>query len=96
MPFEKFKLVNYTDVWGNEEGGYDVMQLTIEQSNVLIQEDCTEKDLLKHLVLLGFLTTTDRRRVRVDMTNGDMYEIYAVKDKYPMGRFEKVYDKGVE
>ena len=88
---DNFKLVNYTDVWGNEKDGYEVNNLCIERDNLKIHEDCTEKDLLNNLVEIGFLITSDKRRVRVDMQDWDMMEIYAVKGREPIGRLEKKY-----
>ena len=88
---DNFKLVNYTDVWGNEKDGYGVNNLCVERDDLKIHKDCTEKDLLNNLVDIGFLTTSDKRRVRIDMLEWDMMEIYAVKGNQPIGRLEKKY-----
>ena len=88
---DNFKLVNYTDVLGNEKDGYEVNNLCVEREDLKIHEDCTEKDLLNNLVGIGFLTTSDKRRVRIDMLEWDMMEIYAVKGNQPIGRLEKKY-----
>lgn len=81
----KYTLVNYFDVWGNEEEGYEINNLCNEVEGITITEDASEKDILKYLVQIGFLTTSDRRKVRIDTTDGDMMEIYAVKGNYPIG-----------
>ena len=85
----KWKLVNYFDVWGDEEGGWQVNNLCTEFDDLNITDDATDKDILDYLKNIGFLTTSDRRRVYLaDM--GDMIEIYQRKDNYPLGRLERV------
>lgn len=85
----KYTLVNYFDVWGNEKEGYEINNLCNEVEGITITDDATEKDILKYLVQIGFLTTSDRRKVRIDTTDGDMMEIYAVKGNYPIGSLRR-------
>lgn len=86
----KWKLVNYFDVWGDKEGGWQVNNLCIEFDDLNITDDATDKDILDYLKKIGFLTTSDRRRVYLD-DMGDMIEIYQRKDNYPLGRLERVW-----
>ena len=85
----KYTLVNYFDVWGNEEEGYEINNLCNEAEGITITDDASEKDILKYLVQIGFLTTSDRRKVRIDTTDWDMMEIYAVKGNYPIGSLRR-------
>lgn len=85
----KYTLVNYFDVWGNEKEGYEINNLCNEVEGITITDDATEKDVLKYLVQIGFLTTSDRRKVRIDTTDWDMMEIYAVKGNYPIGSLRR-------
>lgn len=87
----KYTLVNYFDVWGNAKDGWEVNNLCNETTGITITDDASEKDVLNYLKLIGFLTTSDRRQVRVDMTDGDMMEIYAVKDNYPLGSLRREF-----
>lgn len=87
----KYTLVNYFDVWGNAKDGWEVNNLCNETTGITITDDASEKDVLNYLKLIGFLTTSDRRQVRVDMTDGDMMEIYAVKDNYPLGSLRRKF-----
>lgn len=64
---------------GNEKDGYEINNLCTEAEGITITDDATEKDILNYLVLIGFLTTSDRRKVRIDTTDWNMMEIYAVK-----------------
>ena len=44
---------------------------------------------LDYLVQIGFLATSDMRKVKIDTTDGDMMEIYAVKGMQPLGRLQR-------
>lgn len=81
---KKYSLINYFDVWGNAKDGWEVNNQCVEFDDLVITDDATEKDILKYLVSIGFLTTSDRRKVRVDDL-GDYMEIYAVKGNMPLG-----------
>ena len=80
----KWSLINYFDVWGNADDGYFVNNQCVEVDDLNITEDTTEKDILQYLESIGFLGSSDRRRVRLE-DSGDMIEIYAVKGHYPLG-----------
>lgn len=81
---KKYSLVNYFDVWGNAKDGWEVNNQCVEFDDLVITDDATEKDILKYLVSIGFLATSDRRKVRIDYL-GDHMEIYAVKGNMPLG-----------
>lgn len=87
----KYRLINYFDVWGNEKDGYEVNNLCVEADDLWISDDSTEKEILKFLVQIGFLNTSDRRKVYL-MDDGEMIEIYQRKYNYPLGRLEKVWE----
>jgi len=89
--FGKYRLVNYFDVWGNEKDGYEVNNSSIEFDDLIILDNAKEKEILNYLVSIGFLTTSDRRKVRI-VDNGDFLEIEAVKNNYPIGRLELIQD----
>jgi len=80
-----YTLRNYFDVWGNAKDGWEVNNSCIEFNDLHITEDATEKDILNYLKEIGFLTTSDRRRVRLDNSYMDMIEIYEVKGHKPIG-----------
>lgn len=83
---KQYTLRNYFDVWGNAKEGWEVNNSCIEFNDLNITDDATEKDILKYLVQIGFLVTSDRRKVRIDMaTYADAMEIYQVKGRKPLG-----------
>ena len=88
MKYYSYSLINYFDVWGNEKDGWEVNNLCTEETGIIITNDATDKEILNFLVRIGFLTTSDMRKVRIDTSNFDMMEIYAVKGMKPLGRLQ--------
>lgn len=86
----KYKLINYFDVWGNEETGYEVNDLCVEETGIFLSDDSTDQEILSFLVRIGFLITDDPRKVCV-VNNGDMIEIESVEDGCPLGRLEREF-----
>ena len=81
-----YTLINYFDVWGNQDDGYEVNNQCVEFDDLVITDDATDKDILNYLASepVNFLTTSDMRRVRLENL-GDAMEIYAVKGHKPLG-----------
>ena len=84
----RYRLINYFDVWGNAEVGYEVNDLCVEETGIFIADDSTDQEVLNLLVRIGFLTTDDSEKVCV-INNGDMIEIESVEDGCPLGRLER-------
>lgn len=86
----KYRLINYFDVWGNAEDGYEVNDLCVEETDIFIADDSTEQEILSFLVKIGFLATDDPEKVCVNW-DGDMIEIEATETGMPLGRLEKEF-----
>lgn len=84
----KYKLIDYFDVWGNEEDGWEVNNLCTIRENIEISDDATDAEILVLLVKIGFLATADERLVCLESTDSNFIEIYQVKDMMPLGRLE--------
>ena len=84
----KYKLINYFDVWGNAEVGYEVNDLCVEETGIFIADDSTDQEVLSLLVRIGFLVTDDLEKVCIKW-EGDMIEIEGVETGVPLGRLEK-------
>lgn len=85
----KYRLVNYFDVWGNEKDGYEVNNLCTEADDLWIDDDSTLKEIAKFLVQIGFLVTSDMRKLYFE-DDGTYIEIYQRKGMYPLGRLEEI------
>ena len=86
----KYKLINYFDVWGNAEVGYEVNDLCVEETGIFIADDSIDQEVLSLLVRIGFLVTDDLEKVCIKW-EGDMIEIEGVETGVPLGRLEKEF-----
>ena len=88
---EKYRLINYFDVWGNEKDGWEVNNQCSEGEDFRIDNDATAKDVCEYLKNAGFLNTSDMRKLYVDFSSFDgCIEIYQKKGMLPLFRFEKI------
>jgi hypothetical protein len=78
-----WSLINYFDVWGNTQDGWEVNNMSIVFNDLVIAENSTNKDIVKYLYDIGFLNTHDMRRIVVE-DMGDMIEIHAKKGLKPV------------
>lgn len=46
----KWRLINYFDVWGNAEEGWEVNNQCIEAEDIHISDEATDKDICEYLV----------------------------------------------
>jgi hypothetical protein len=80
---KSYSLINYFDVWGNKKDGYEINNQCIEFSDLIIVDSATNKDIVKYLYDIGFLSTHDMRRIDV-INHGDLIEVYSKKDAMPI------------
>ena len=85
----KYRLINYMDVWGNNKEGYEINDQCIE-GDLIIPKDASNKDILKYLKKIGFFTTDDMRKIKV-INECDMIEFYG-KNMFPLARLEMIYN----
>lgn len=50
-----WSLINYFDVWGNEEDGWEVNNSAIEFDDLYLADDTTDEELVDYLKSIGFL-----------------------------------------
>ena len=83
-----YDLINYFDVWKDEEG-WQVNNLCVEEEGLYIDDTCTDKEILQFLVKIGFLVTSDRRKVYLEDMGDGFIEIYQKKGNIPLGRLQE-------
>ena len=86
---DKYTLINYFDVWGNAETGWEINNQCVEFDDLCITDDATEKDILSYLKSIGFLSTSDRRKVCLVDYAADVIEICAKKGMRPLGALHR-------
>ena len=52
----KYKLIDYYDVWSNEEDGYEVNNLSTCVTGIEIADDTTDADIINYLKSINFLS----------------------------------------
>lgn len=77
-----YTLINYFDVWGNAKDGWIVNNQCVE-CDVHISPDATDKEICEFLRIIGFLKTSDMRRLEVE-DYGDTIEICERKGHKPL------------
>lgn len=92
----KYKLVDYFDVWGNAEDRWQVNNLTsyydTDETCLRISEDATDEEIIEFLERIGYLTEEANRNeaVHLESQDNEIIEIVQTKDDYPLGRLEMI------
>ena len=88
---EKYRLINYFDVWGNEIDGWEINNQCSEGEDFYISNESSAKEVCEYLKSAGYLRTSDMRKLYVDFsTYNGCIEIYQKKGMCPLFRFEKI------
>ena len=85
----KYQLINYFDVWGNAKDGWEVNNMCVEEENLWLDDDCTDKEIANYLAKIGYLTTSDMRRLYFENLGG-ITEIYEKKGMKPLYSLREV------
>ena len=84
-----YDLINYFDVWGNEEDGWDVNNVSRDETDIWIDDDTTDEELVDFLIDdVGFLSPSARGKVAV-WNDGDMIEFEVKETGEPLCRLER-------
>lgn len=83
-----YALINYFDVWGNAEDGYEVNNQCIEAEDVIITEDATDQDIIDYLFNNEYIIDDDVNLYEIE-DNGDFIEIYVKETMMPLYSLRK-------
>ncbi len=83
-----YTLINYFDVWGNEEDGYEVNNQSVEADDVVITDDATDQDIINFLFQHEYVTDDDISLYEIE-NNGDFIEIYVKETMMPLYSLRK-------
>ncbi len=83
MANNTFTLVNYFDVWGNEEDGYEVNNACVEAEDVVITDETTDEDIIDYLFQNEYITDDDYSLYEIE-SNGDFIEIFVRETGMPL------------
>ena len=85
-----YKLIDYFDVWGNEEDGWEVNDVTTVENDIVIAEDSTDEEIIDFLVRIEYLKPETKDLVYLESYDNEMIEIIARENDYPIGRLEMI------
>lgn len=85
----KYKLIDYYDVLGNEEDGYEVNNLCTWVTSIEIADDATDADIINYLKSINFLSEKASTE-NIELNGDDFYiELTEKETGYPLGRLER-------
>lgn len=85
----KYKLIDYYDVLGNKEDGYEVNDVYTRITGVEITDNTTDEDIINYLKSINFLIeSATTETIEID---GDDFciELTEKETGYPLGRLER-------
>ena len=86
--FDRWTLVDYVDVYGNEEDGFEVNDVS-RNEGLFVPKDASDGQLIEILKTEGWLKPeTTKEDVLVDDAGDGMIEFTQAKDMLPLFRFE--------
>lgn len=81
----KYKLIDYYDVLGNEEEGYEVNNLCTCVTGIEIADDATDTDIINYLKSINFLSEKATTET-VELEGDNFYiELTEKETGYPLG-----------
>lgn len=90
----KYKIVDYFDVWGNPVDGWEVNDLTsyydTDETCLQISEDATDEEIIDFLIQIDYLKPEAKNLVHLESYDNEMIEIVHTADDYPIGRLEMI------
>lgn len=85
----KYKLIDYYDVLGNEEDGYEVNNLYTCVTGIEITDDATDADIINYLKSIKYLRDIASTE-NIELNGDDFYiELTEKETGYPLGRLER-------
>ena len=90
----KYKIVDYIDVWGNAEDGWEVNlwfnDYDTEDTCLRIAEDLTDEEIIDYLIQIEYLKPEAKELVHLESYDNEMIEIVQTDNDYPIGRLEMI------
>ena len=84
-----YTLIDYFDVWGNEDDGWVVNNQAPVFRDLCITDDATDEEILNYLVIAGFLAREGLEKLSIEDTGDGIMEIVETETGYPVGRLER-------
>lgn len=87
----KYQLVDYFDVWGNQEDGWEVNNLCKVGDPIIVTDDATDLDIINYLKQINFLgDNADEESVRIEWWDEFAIELFERETDLPLCKLERV------
>lgn len=87
----KWRLIDYFDIWGNENDGYEVNNLCVVFDDLFISDGITNGELIDYLKKINFFSEDATENTITVNDMGDMIEFETSDNGYPLCRLERVF-----
>lgn len=88
----KWELIDYFDVWGNEQAGWEVNNQSVVSHGITITDDCNNDTIIDYLINNGFLLQTADTDDFYILWDVDYIEIFEKRNGKPLYCFRKEYE----
>ena len=91
--YAEYKLIDYYDVWGNEDNGWEVNNLcdvTETYGTITISDDACDEEIIDFLIQINYLAPEVKKNFEV--SGDDMMIEISLDNGYPLCRLEKIRD----
>lgn len=79
--YTRYRLINYFDVWGNEDDGWEINNQCEEFNDLYISDDASGEELIDYLKKIEFFTEkANIKTVEVDYSATPIIEFRALLD----------------
>lgn len=82
--FHGYSLINYFDVWGNEEDGWEVNNQFVECDDLMISDDAYGDEIVEYMIKANYLTEDARGAVTIDEIGDGMIDIVVLETGEPL------------
>lgn len=85
----KYLLIDYFDVWGNQEDGWEVNDLK-KFGTVYIKDNATDEEIIDHLISIGYLVPEAKGNMTIICNDDKFIEIFETETDMPFCRLELI------
>lgn len=85
----KFDLYDYSDVYGTQEDGWEINNLSCIEKGINISDDATDDEIIDYMIKIGWLDEDARDKVYI-IDQGELLEFNVKENDMPLGRLSMI------
>lgn len=83
LKYEKWKLYDYFDVWGNEDDGWEINNLCCVEDEIMISTDSSDEEILQNLLKWGYMSGYKKDEIEIEDL-GEIIDFFLKENLYPL------------